>query len=206
MKIKICGIRRREDVQYLNESMPDYAGFIFANTRRYVPPEEAAVLREQMNRQIQAFGVFVNAPQELIVRCVREKIIDAIQLHGDETQEEIERLRSECSVPIIKAVRVKDRADILVADQLPCDYLLLDTYQASQYGGTGRTFSWEMIPETLRHPYFLAGGLNKDNICDAIRQVSCYGVDVSGGVETDGVKDRKKIQEIIAAVRNCSNN
>lgn len=206
MKIKICGIRRMEDVQYLNESMPDYAGFVFADTRRYVPPEEAAVLRKQMNRQIQAFGVFVNASHEQIVHCVKEKIIDVIQLHGDETEEEIEWLKRECHVPIVKAVRVKHRADILSADQLPCDYLLLDTYQASQYGGTGRTFSWEVIPETLGHPYFLAGGLNGSNICDAIRRVPCYGVDVSGGVETEGVKDRKKIQEIVAAVRNFSNN
>lgn len=203
MKIKICGIRRREDVRYLNESMPDYAGFVFARTRRYVPPEEAAVLKKLLNPEIKAFGVFVNAPKELIVHCVREKIIDAVQLHGDETAEETEWLQKNVSVPVIKAVRVRSREDILAADKLPCDFLLLDTYQAGRYGGTGQTFSWEVIPENLHHPYFLAGGLNRDNIVEAVRHTSCYGVDVSGGVETDGVKDRQKIHELIAAVRTC---
>lgn len=203
MKIKICGIRRREDVCFLNESMPDYAGFVFAGTKRYVRPDKAAELKKLMNPEIKVFGVFVNAPGEQIAAYVRDKVIDVVQLHGDESEEDIKWLKKACSVPVIKAVRVREREDILAADELSCDYLLLDTYEAGRYGGTGRAFSWEMIPAKLTHPYFLAGGLNRDNICDALKRVSCYGVDVSGGVETDGVKDGKKIRELIAAVRSC---
>lgn len=205
MKVKICGIRRMEDVDYLNETMPDFAGFVFADTRRQVTPEQAWELRQRMDRRIKAFGVFVNAPAETVCRCVRDGSIDAVQLHGDETEEYIRTLRTALDVPVIKAVRTRQAADILAADALPCDYLLLDTYSPSQYGGTGRAFAWDIIPEKLSHPYFLAGGLNEGNIREAIRRVPCFGVDISGGVETDGVKDRQKMKTIINIVRACGN-
>lgn len=202
MKIKICGIRREEDVRYLNESLPDYAGFVFADTRRNVTPEQAQRLRRQMDRRISVFGVFVNAEHDFICERVREGSIDGVQLHGDETEEDIQSLRGEISVPLIKAVRVRETADILAADRLSCDFLLLDAYSRSQYGGTGKTFSWDMIPERLEHPWFLAGGLDEGNIRQAVECSGCYGVDVSGGVETDGVKDGEKIKRIIEIVRN----
>ncbi len=209
MKIKICGIRRDEDVRCLNESLPDYAGFVFAPSRREVTPEQAMSLRRKMDRRIQVFGVFVNAPVETICERVREGSIDAVQLHGDETERDIQQLRKRISVPIIKAVRVRETADIRSADRLSCDFLLLDTYSSAGYGGTGKSFAWELIPEKLAHPFFLAGGLDEHNIRQAIRQVrgrycgdgccgaGCCGVDVSGGVETDGVKDGQKIARIV---------
>lgn len=200
-RIKICGIRREEDVRYLNESLPDYAGFIFADTRRKVTPEQAQELRQMMDRRISVFGVFVNAEHAFICERVREGSIDVVQLHGDETEEDIQLLRKEISVPIVKAVRVREAADIEAADRLSCDFLLLDTYSRSQYGGTGKTFAWDIIPKKLEHPFFLAGGLDENNIREAMECVDCYGMDVSGGVETDGVKDREKIKRIIEIVR-----
>lgn len=208
MKIKICGIRRPEDVQFLNESLPDFTGFIFADTRRKVSREEAASLYRMLDRRIKVFGVFVNAPVEFIMGLASEGVIDAIQLHGDETEEEISLLKRETGLPIVKAVRAKDRDAILQADRLSCDYLLLDTYRADRYGGTGETFSWELIPEKLRHSYFLAGGLCEENLECALEHVKgrgkCIGVDISGGAETDGYKDREKIKRIVEAVRSYS--
>lgn len=201
MKIKICGIRREEDVRFLNESMPDYAGFVFAPSRRNVTPEKALFLRRELNRRIPVFGVFVNAPAEYICDRVMEGSIDAVQLHGDESEQEILELKKHVSIPVIKAVRVRETDDIRLADQLPCDFLLLDTYSSAGYGGTGKTFAWEMIPEQLSHPFFLAGGLDEHNVRQAIGQVGCYGVDVSGGVETGGVKDGQKIRRLVEIVR-----
>lgn len=201
MKVKICGIRRMEDVDYLNESLPDFAGFVFADTRRQVTPEQAWRLRQKLDRRIEAFGVFVNAPAEVVRGCVCDGSIDAVQLHGDETEEYIRKLRKMIHVPVIKAVRASNTADILAADALSCEYLLLDTYSPARYGGTGRTFAWDIIPEKLCHPYFLAGGLNEGNIRDAVARVPCFGVDISGGVETDGVKDRQKMKTMINIVR-----
>lgn len=205
MKIKICGIRRREDVMYLNETLPDFTGFVFADTRRKVTPEQAADLRKLLDRNIQAFGVFVNAPVDFVAELARDGVIDVIQLHGDETEEYITCLRKKTNVPIVKAVRTKDKNSIRDADRLSCDYLLIDTYSKKQYGGTGKTFYWEIIPEDLNHPYLLAGGLNEENVCEAVRTVrcrgNCLGVDVSGGVETDGYKDRDKIKRIVELVR-----
>lgn len=205
MKIKICGIRREEDVRYLNEMLPDCAGFIFADTKRKVTEDQAALLKRQMDPRIQVFGVFVNAPMETVASLAHKKIIDVIQLHGDETEEYIRAIRSMTEAPVIKAVRVKKREDILLADRLPVDHLLLDTYHRGQYGGTGETFSWELIPEELQHSYLLAGGLRTGNIRQALSAVEgkglCIGVDVSGGVETDGVKDFEKIKILIKTVR-----
>lgn len=205
MKVKICGIRREEDVRYLNETMPDYAGFIFADTKRKVTEDQAALLRKWLDPRIQVFGVFVNEPVEKAAVLAGKGTIDVIQLHGDETEEYIRALRGMTKAPVIKAVRVKNREDIFLADRLPVDHLLLDTYHRGQYGGTGETFSWELIPEELEHSYLLAGGLRAGNIRQALSVVEgkdrCIGVDVSGGVETDGVKDFEKIKILIETVR-----
>ncbi len=201
MKIKICGIRREEDVRFLNKSMPDYAGFVYAPSRRNVTPEQALFLRRRLDRRIQGFGGFVNAPAEFICERVKEGSIDAVQLHGDESEQDILELKRQVMVPVIKAVRVREAADIWLADQLPCDFLLLDTFSSAGYGGTGKTFAWQMIPEGLEHPFFLAGGLDEHNIRQALEQAGCYGVDVSGGVETGGVKDGQKIRRLVEIVR-----
>lgn len=199
-KIKICGLRRKEDITYVNECLPDYIGFVFAPSRRRVTKEQALGLKQILSPKIKAVGVFVNEKPEIILDLVKSGVIDVIQLHGDETQKDICKLKKETQVPIIKAVRVKNAEDIKSADTLSSDYLLFDSYQKDSYGGTGMSFSWDMIPDDLQHPYFLAGGLNESNIEHALR-IPAFGYDISGGVETEGVKDYEKIKKIMSMIR-----
>ena len=199
-KIKICGLRRKEDITYVNECLPDYIGFVFAPSRRRVTKEQAHGLKQILSPKIKAVGVFVNEKPEIILDLVKSGVIDVIQLHGDETQKDICKLKKETQVPIIKAVRVKNAEDIKSADTLSSDYLLFDSYQKDSYGGTGMSFSWDMIPDDLQHPYFLAGGLNESNIEHALR-IPAFGYDISGGVETEGVKDYEKIKKIMSMIR-----
>lgn len=199
-KIKICGLRRKEDITYVNECLPDYIGFVFAPSRRRVTKEQALGLKQILSPKIKAVGVFVNEKPEIIIDLVKSDVIDVIQLHGDETQKDICKLKKETQVPIIKAVRVKNAEDIKSADTLSSDYLLFDSYQKDSYGGTGMSFSWDMIPDDLQHPYFLAGGLNESNIEHALR-IPAFGYDISGGVETEGVKDYEKIKKIMSMIR-----
>lgn len=199
-KIKICGLRREEDIAFVNEYRPDFIGFVFAPSKRQVTREKAVSLKRQLRNDIIALGVFVNQPPEEIVSCVEQGAIDWIQLHGDESEDMIRKLKERLSVPILKAVRVKKEEDIREADKLSCDYLLLDAFSSSAYGGTGQRFSWDMIPKDIRHPYFLAGGIDSANIREALK-TDCYAVDVSGGAETGGYKDKKKIEQLIKAVR-----
>lgn len=202
-KIKICGLKRPEDIEYVNQYLPDYAGFVFAGSKRKVTDEQAEKLSRKLDGRIIAVGVFVNEPAEHIVNLVKKEIIRVIQLHGDEDTEYILKLREnlEASVKIIKAVRVQNREQILEAEKLPCDYLLLDTWQKDAYGGCGKQFDKSLIPEDMSKPYFLAGGLAADNIRENIQICHPYAVDVSSAVETDGKKDEKKIQEFIERVR-----
>lgn len=199
-KIKICGLRRKEDITYVNECLPDYIGFVFAPSRRQITKEQALGLKQILSPKIIAVGVFVNEKPEIILDLVKSGVIDVIQLHGDETQKDICKLKKETQVPIIKAVRVKNAEDIKSADTLSSDYLLFDSYQKDSYGGTGMSFSWDMIPDDLQHPYFLAGGLNESNIEHALR-IPAFGYDISGGVETEGVKDYEKIKKIMSMIR-----
>lgn len=199
-KIKICGLRREEDISYANELCPDFVGFVFASSRRQVSCQEAVKLHRKLNPDIPAIGIFVNQPVSEMAGCVTQGAIDWLQLHGDETEATIQELRKAVNVPIIKAVRVRNEEDCRRADSLSCDYLLLDTFSKEQYGGTGKTFSWKMIPKDLKHPYFLAGGINSLNVTEALR-TGCYAVDVSGGAETGGNKDRIKMEQLIQAVR-----
>lgn len=199
-KIKICGLRRKEDITYVNECLPDYIGFVFAPSRRQITKEQAMDLKQMLNPKIKAVGVFVNEKPEVILDLVKSGVIDVIQLHGDESENDICKLKKDTKSPIIKAVRVKNSDDIWRADTLSCDYLLFDSYQKGSYGGTGMSFSWEIIPDDLKHPYFLAGGLNESNIEQALR-IPAFGYDISGGVETEGVKDYKKIKKIMSMIR-----
>lgn len=208
MKIKICGIRREEDVCYVNEALPDFVGFVFAETRRQVTLEQAMHLKQRLKPEIQTVGVFVNAPLLQSVELAQKGVIDVIQLHGDETTDYICSLKSEIDIPILKAVRVKDTDTIRQADELPCEFLLLDAYSKGQYGGTGKSFSWELIPEQMKHSFFLAGGLTIENIPEAMdfaaTRKKCIGLDVSGGVETNHIKDEKKIKQIVEFVRTAA--
>lgn len=202
-KLKICGLSRFGDILAANEILPDYIGFVFAGSSRQVTPDKAAQLKRELDARIRAVGVFVNAPMEDILKLTGERdglrIIDMIQLHGDEDETYMRQLKERTSLPVIKAVRVRSRDQILRAQELPCDYLLLDTYAKGQYGGSGIQFDWDMIPE-LGKPYFLAGGIHLGNVRQAVRRRP-YCIDVSSAVETEGRKDRRKMTEMAEALR-----
>ena len=201
-KIKICGLKREEDIEFVNEFMPDYIGFVFANTRRKIEDEKARELKHQLNPQIKAVGVFVNDDMEHVAWLANEGIIDVIQLHGDEDNEYINALRKLTDREIIKAIRVKDASSIEEARNFNADYLLLDTFvQKNVYGGTGKTFDRTLIPNDIGD-YFLAGGLSADNLEKVLSECNPYAVDLSSSVEIDGVKDREKISEVIRIVKN----
>jgi phosphoribosylanthranilate isomerase len=185
-KVKICGLFRPEDIEIVNSLVdsglhPDYIGFVFAESRRRVTPEVASRLRAGLSPEIAAVGVFVNEPIENIAALVADGVIDAVQLHGNEDCTYIRELKSLTSVPII------DTSGSPLAD-----YHLFD----SPNPGSGVAFDWSEIPESGK-PFFLAGGLNPDNIGDAIRLVSPFAADVSSGVEVGGVKDAQKIRKFM---------
>jgi phosphoribosylanthranilate isomerase len=199
-KIKICGLSRRADILAVNEVLPDYVGFVFANSRRQVSEETAYELKGLLHPKIKTVGVFVNAEIDRIKHLCDRGILDMIQLHGDETISYIHQLRAVITKPIIKAIRVSAREAIQEAEAIPCDYLLLDTFHKDQYGGTGVRFDWEVIPK-LEKPYFLAGGIGGNNVVEAITLLQPYCVDVSSAVETGGYKDPVKISELVKRVR-----
>ncbi len=199
-KIKICGLTRKEDIAAVNRWLPDYAGFVFCQSRRRVTPERAVFLKADLDSRIQAVGVFINEPVYSIVELCNTCVIDVVQLHGDESEAYIRELKSRIDCPVIKAVRVRSAEQVRRAEQLSCDLLLLDTYQKTEYGGSGKTFDHSMIP-LLEKRFFLAGGLKNDNISLIIEKYNPYGVDISSGVETDGLKDETKIRQIIQTVR-----
>lgn len=202
MKIKLCGIRRHQDVEYLNEFMPDYAGFILTQGfKRSIDQNTFNSLAECLNRNIKRVGVFVNEPCENILTYFADRL-DIIQLHGTEDNNYIELLRQNCVCEIWKAVRVKSASDIESADLLNCHKLLIDSYVEGIAGGTGKIANTQIIKNTrICKPYFLAGGLNSDNIKDLLKDIRPFGVDISSGIEIDGFKDREKIKNIINTVR-----
>jgi len=203
-KIKICGITRIYDIEAINEVLPDYIGFVFAKSKRMVTMDEAYNLKKLLNPAIKAVGVFVNENMNYIIELCKENIIDMVQLHGDEDESYIMNLKKKTEVPVIKAVRVRSATDIPDAEHYPCDYLLLDTYNKNVYGGTGRSFDWSLIPKKVdrKKPIFLAGGINRSNIYNAVQMVEPYCIDISSGVETDGKKDPNKIKEVVYTLRN----
>lgn len=205
-KIKICGLRRTEDIDFVNEFMPDYVGFVFANTRRKVSYDTAKILSNHLDGRIKSVGVFVDEPIENVIKLCNNSIIDVIQLHGSEDREYISKITNHTDKKIIKAVRVQTREQIEMADNLPVDYLLLDAYNSIIPGGTGERFNWDIIPQNLKKPFFLAGGLSEKNLKNAIETVSPYGVDLSSSVETDGYKDKLKIKKVIDIVRKENGN
>ncbi|MVB10723.1 N-(5'-phosphoribosyl)anthranilate isomerase [Caprobacter fermentans] len=203
MKIKFCGIRRPEDVAYMNEFRPDYVGFVFAGTKRRVTPEKAAALARLLDAGIRKVGVFVDEPPENIARAVKLAGLNVVQLHGSETAQGIERLRTLLpEAEIWKAVRVENSGSIPHALGLGADLLLLDSFSVTEQGGTGKTADLNLIRKAnLSSPFFLAGGLNSGNIGPIVREFSPYGVDISSGIETGGVKDRRKIEQIMRILR-----
>ncbi len=195
-KIKICGLSREEDIICVNALCPEYIGFVFAEkSRRFVTAEKALALRELLDRKITPAGVFVDASPELAARIADRGAIDVIQLHGNEDNAYIAKLRTLTNVPVIKAFRIRSSEDIQAAESSQADYVLLDSGC-----GTGITFDWSLIGD-IKRPYFLAGGLDCDNVADAVKNLSPYAVDVSSSMETDGVKDPQKIKDFIQKVK-----
>ena len=199
-KIKICGLSRLEDIAAVNAARPDYIGFVFAPSKRQVDMETARALKLALDPGIAAVGVFVNHPVAEIIALAAAGIIDLIQLHGDEDEATVRLLQTQTGRPVIRAFRISSPADI---KETAADYRLFDTYDPSQYGGSGAAFNWDLLAG-VSGDFFLAGGLNSSNIAAAIQQVRPYCVDLSSGVETDGIKDRDKIIEIVEKLRRIS--
>ena len=189
MEIKICGIRRKEDIDIINKYKPDYIGFIFAKSKREVTPETVAEITKNLDKDIKKVGVFVNATYEKINEAVQAAKLDVVQLHGDE---------------IWKAVRVRDGEDIY--DVKGVDRLLLDKYTDKEYGGSGQTFDWHGSGSIKTDkPIMLAGGIKTENVIEGINIFKPVGVDISSSVETDGFKDEQKIKKFIETVRSYEN-
>lgn len=199
-KIKICGLSRERDIEAVNRCRPDYVGFVMAESRRRVSAEMAERLKARLDPGIKAVGVFVNEDISLITDLYTAGIIDTVQLHGDEDAGYIGTLKRAIPASVIKAIRVHSRQQIYEAQGIPADLMLFDTYNQGTYGGSGQSFDWSLIP-VLSKGFFLAGGLNINNIGAAIQAVSPWAVDISSGVETNGLKDEDKIRAIIAMIR-----
>jgi len=196
-KVKLCGLTRFCDIEAANEVCPEYIGFVFApKSKRFITPERVKELKQQLSPHIQAVGVFVNAPLETVANLLETGVIDMAQLHGEEDEAYIQRLRKHTACPIIKAFRAENPADMEKANESSADFVLLD----SQNGGSGTVFDWALL-EYIQRPYFLAGGLNVHNVTSAIQTFRPYAVDISSGIEKNGCKDPRKMAEFVLAVR-----
>ena len=197
--VKICGIRRKEDVECLNRARPDMAGFVFYKpSRRCVSIEQAVSLRNGLDPSIRAVGVFVDEDPRVVADAVDSGAIDMVQLHGCEDEEYIRGLRKMTDAPMIKAFVLRDGSMIGSIEACGADMVLLDAGM-----GSGKTFDWSLASKVQRD-YILSGGLTPDNVARAVEELSPYGVDVSSGVETDGSKDGGKIDRFLSAIRRGS--
>ena len=201
-KIKICGIRRTTDAEYLNEFLPDYAGFILSQPFwRCIDIEQLKKIDDALSPSIKRVGVFVNETADYIMQYA--PLLDVIQLHGDESKDLILELKSKADCEIWKAIRVQSVDEIENACQLSADKLLIDSYSKDTYGGSGKVANWDLVNEVnINKPFFLAGGISISNCQKAIETVNPFGLDISSSVETDKLKDKKKIKEIIEKIRN----
>ena len=199
-KIKICGLYREADIVYVNEAMPDYAGFIllFPRSHRNLTPAQAAALRQHLAPGIKAVGVFVDQPLETVAAAAETVGLDVVQLHGHEDDDYIAALREETGCAVWKAFRIHAAADLDAAARSGADEVLLDNGY-----GTGKSFDWSLA-EGFDRPFLLAGGLTPENIPAAIAAMHPALVDVSSGVETDKIKDRDKILAAVRAAREVS--
>ena len=210
VKIKICGMRRSEDIEMANRYKPDYIGFVFADSPRKVSYDQAKELSELLSDEIVPVGVFVNEHMKLIVDLFKDGIIEMAQLHGDEDEKYIRNLKDKSieetgkQIPVINAIEIKEGADyddeLLKWRDSASDYFILDSGK-----GSGKTFDWSLIDkesEFFKNSIFLAGGLNSENLALAIEEFNPFAVDLSSSVETDGFKDEKKIKKIIEIMEN----
>ena len=210
LKLKICGMRRPDDIEIANKYKPDYVGFVFAQSPRKVSYEQAKELSGLLSDDIVPVGVFVNEHMKLIVDLFKDGIIEIAQLHGDEDEKYIRNLKDKSieetgkEISVINAIEIKDDADyddeLLKWRDSASDYFILDSGK-----GSGKTFDWSLIDkesEFFKNSIFLAGGLNSENLALAIEEFNPFAVDLSSSVETDGFKDEEKIKEIIEIMEN----
>ena len=215
-KVKMCGISKVETIPAVVEAKPDYMGLVFAPSKRQVTVDQAKTLVEELHKQytkrynngaeqsnndeIKTVGVFVNETLENLVTIATEVNLDAVQLHGDEDEAFIQSLKERTNVEVWKAVQIRSAADAEAWIDSSADMLLFDAYHKDERGGTGEVFDWSSLDEFER-PFMLAGGIDGTNVARAIRTVRPYGIDISSGIETEGVKDDKKIKAFTNIVR-----
>lgn len=199
MKIKICGISSEKTLTAINRALPDFIGFVFAKSPRRVTHAQAASLKTALNPAVRAVGVFVNEKPQTISRLYAGGVIDLVQLHGEEDEAYIAALKAMISAPVIKAIGMDERGNFTSPVPKNCDLVLTDTRTKYARGGTGIPWRWRR-PDTDK-PVILAGGINAENAAEAAEIVRPYALDISGGAETDGVKDGAKIEELVRLVR-----
>lgn len=193
-KTKLCGLSRIEDIQIVNEILPDFVGFIFyKKSRRFIEIEKFLELKKILSKKISVVGVFVNEKIEKILEV--ERNLDFIQLHGTEDKKYISTLKNLTGKKIIQAFKIKTADDLQIAKNSIADFILLDSG-----AGTGNIFDWQLL-KNFERQYFLAGGLNVENISDAVKILKPFAVDVSSGIETNGIKDAKKMKKFVSIVR-----
>lgn len=215
-KVKMCGISKVETISAVVEAKPDYMGLVFAPSKRQVTVDQAKTLVEELHKQytkrynngaeqsnddeIKTVGVFVNETLENLVTIATEVNLDAVQLHGDEDEAFIQSLKERTNVEVWKAVQIRSAADAEAWIDSSADMLLFDAYHKDERGGTGEVFDWSCL-DVFERPFMLAGGIDSTNVARAIRTVRPYGIDISSGIETDGVKDNEKIKAFTNIVR-----
>ena len=197
VRIKICGLRRLEDIEIVNKYKPDYIGFVFADSKRKVSHELATEMKKNLDCDIISVGVFVDADSDEIIELFESGVIDVAQLHGNESEDYIRNLkeRTNHELKIINAIEMSDEKDLLEYDNSIADYLLLDSGK-----GSGNTFDWSLIRDDLDKEFFLAGGIDVLNVNEAIDNFNPYAIDLSSSLETDGFKDENKIREIMEVI------
>ena len=215
-KVKMCGISKVETIPAVVEAKPDYMGLVFAPSKRQVTVDQAKTLVEALHKQytkrynngteqsnndeIKTVGVFVNETLDNLVTIATDANLDVVQLHGDEDEAFIQSLKGRTNVEVWKTVQIRSAADAEAWIDSSADMLLFDAYHKDERGGTGEVFDWSCLDEFER-PFMLAGGIDSTNVARAIRTVRPYGIDISSGIETDGVKDDEKIKAFTNIVR-----
>ena len=208
-KVKMCGISKVETIPAVVEAKPDYMGLVFAPSKRQVTVDQAKTLVEELHKQyavrynsetIKTVGVFVNETIENLLKIAEEVKLDVIQLHGDEDESFIQILKEQSNVEVWKAVQVRSAADAEKWIDSSADMLLFDAYHKDERGGTGEVFDWSSL-DAFERPFMLAGGIDSTNVARAIRTVRPYGIDISSGIETEGVKDNEKMKAFTNIVR-----
>lgn len=201
-KVKMCGISKVDTIPAIVDAKPDYMGLVFAPSKRQVTVDQAKTLVDELHKhyEIKTVGVFVNETVENLLKIAEEVKLDVIQLHGDEDETFIQSLKECTNVEVWKAVQVRSAADAEKWIDSSADMLLFDAYHKEERGGTGEVFDWSSLDEFER-PFMLAGGMDSTNVARVIRTVRPYGIDISSGIETEGVKDDEKIKAFTHIVR-----